>query len=65
MTESPDFEFSFGKDKHLRGWGWRGLLALAFLLVAIVAVFSLCGPVIWQAVTPVVRSATAEVLSLK
>lgn len=25
MADTPDFDFSFGKDKHLKGWGWRGL----------------------------------------
>lgn len=35
MTPRPDFDFGFGKDRYIRGYGWRGILALMLLLIAI------------------------------
>ncbi len=32
-TAPPDFDFGFGKGRYLKGRGWRGLAALALLLV--------------------------------
>jgi hypothetical protein len=32
VTTPPDFEFQFGRNRILRGHGWRGLLALVFVL---------------------------------
>ena len=36
MAGAPDYEFRLGKERHLKGRGWRGLLALAFLLTPLV-----------------------------
>jgi hypothetical protein len=36
MAESHDFEFQLGRNRALRGRGWRGLLALGLLLTACV-----------------------------
>ena len=33
-----DFEFHLGKDRQLKGRGWVGIVALALLLVAVVAI---------------------------
>ncbi len=40
MTPPHDFEFQLGRNRALRGRGWRGLLALGFLLSACVAIAS-------------------------
>lgn len=32
----PDYEFRLGATRHLRGRGWRGLVALALILAAAV-----------------------------
>lgn len=37
MAEPHDFEFQLGRNRALRGRGWRGLLALSLLLIACVA----------------------------
>jgi hypothetical protein len=34
MTPPHDFEFQLGRNRSLRGRGWRGLLALGFILIA-------------------------------
>jgi hypothetical protein len=34
MTPPHDFEFQLGRNRALKGRGWRGLLALGFLLIA-------------------------------
>ncbi|MGN8097366.1 hypothetical protein [Methylobacterium sp. 22177] len=44
MTPRPDFDFGFGKDRYLRGYGWRGLMALALLLVGVLVGASLGAP---------------------
>ena len=36
MTAPHDFEFQFGRDRALRGRGWRGLFALSLFLTALV-----------------------------
>jgi len=36
MTSSPDYEFRLGKDRMLKGTGWRGILALALLTMPFV-----------------------------
>jgi hypothetical protein len=36
MTTVPDYEFRLGNGRHLKGRGWRGLLALALLLTPFV-----------------------------
>jgi hypothetical protein len=36
MAEPHDFEFQLGRNRALRGRGWRGLLALGLLLIACV-----------------------------
>jgi hypothetical protein len=36
MSAPPDFEFQLGRNRALRGRGWRGLLALGLLLIACV-----------------------------
>ena len=36
MPAPHDFEFQLGRNRALRGRGWRGLLALGLLLVACV-----------------------------
>jgi hypothetical protein len=36
MTAPHDFEFSFGRHRSLRGRGWRGLLALGMIAIALV-----------------------------
>jgi hypothetical protein len=33
MTQPHDFEFQLGKNRTLKGRGWRGLLALGLLLM--------------------------------
>ncbi len=38
MRAPPDFDFCFGKDRHLRCHGWRGLLALSIFLMALTSV---------------------------
>ncbi len=38
MSTPHDFEFQLGRNRALRGRGWRGLLALGFLLIACVAI---------------------------
>ncbi len=35
MTAPHDFEFQFGRNRALRGRGWRGLLALGLLVSAL------------------------------
>lgn len=46
MTPRPDFDFGFGKDRYLRGYGWRGLMALALLVVGALAGASLGAPLL-------------------
>jgi hypothetical protein len=36
MVGAPDYEFRLGKERHLKGRGWRGLPALALLLTPLV-----------------------------
>jgi hypothetical protein len=31
MRPPPDYDFGFGNGRYLRGYGWRGLLALALI----------------------------------
>jgi hypothetical protein len=38
MTPPHDFEFKLGKNRALRGRGWRGLLALGFFLITCVMI---------------------------
>jgi len=38
MPAPHDFEFQLGKNRALRGRGWRGLLALGLLLIACVMI---------------------------
>jgi hypothetical protein len=38
MAESHDFEFQLGRNRALRGRGWRGLLALGLLLIPCVTI---------------------------
>jgi hypothetical protein len=33
MTPPHDFEFQLGRNRALRGRGWRGLIALGLLLI--------------------------------
>ncbi len=35
MTTPHDFEFQFGRNRALRGRGWRGLLALGLVVTAL------------------------------
>ncbi|MEF3366875.1 hypothetical protein V3H18_10060 [Methylocystis sp. 9N] len=37
MSDTPDLEFvfTFGKGCYLKIVGWRGLIALAFLIIAV------------------------------
>ena len=44
MTEQPDYEFHFGRNRSLRGSGWRGLAALVILLSALVVMGNVAGP---------------------
>jgi hypothetical protein len=37
MNSPPDFEFSLGKGRCLKGRGWRGLCALGLLLIGLTA----------------------------
>ena len=37
MSTSHDFDFGFGKNRYLRGRGWRGVTALALLLAIMLA----------------------------
>jgi hypothetical protein len=34
MSAPHDFEFQLGRNRALKGRGWRGLLALTLLLIA-------------------------------
>ena len=45
MLQQYDFEFQLGKDRALRGQGWRGLVALGLLLAAFVIVLWSGGPI--------------------
>jgi hypothetical protein len=38
MTPPHDFEFQLGRNRTLRGRGWRGLLALGFFLITCVTI---------------------------
>jgi hypothetical protein len=38
MTSPHDFEFQLGRNRALRGRGWRGLLALSFFLITCVMI---------------------------
>jgi hypothetical protein len=38
MTPPHDFEFQLGRNRALRGRGWRGLLALGFFLITCVMI---------------------------
>jgi hypothetical protein len=38
MTLPHDFEFQLGRNRALRGRGWRGLLALGFFLITCVTI---------------------------
>ncbi len=38
MTTPHDFEFLLGRNRALRGRGWRGLLALGLFLVTCVTI---------------------------
>jgi hypothetical protein len=40
MTQLHDFEFQLGKNKALKGRGWRGLLALCLLLITCATIVS-------------------------
>jgi len=44
MTEIPDFEFTLGHGRRLKGHGWRGLIALAMLLTTILVAISQTSP---------------------
>jgi hypothetical protein len=37
---SPDYEFHLGKNRYLRGSGWRGIVALMLFLTAAVAMIT-------------------------
>lgn len=41
MANAPDFEFSFGQGRYLKGRSWRGVVALALILAALVSI--VCG----------------------
>lgn len=47
-----DFDFRIGKNRHLRGSGWRGLVALGMILIfaaALVALVSTAAtPAFWR-----------------
>lgn len=34
----PEFDFQFGRRHHLRGQGYRGLVALGLVLIALVVI---------------------------
>ena len=38
MTAPHDFEFQLGKNRALKGRGWRGLLALGLVLITCVMI---------------------------
>jgi hypothetical protein len=38
MTPPHDFEFQLGKNRALKGRGWRGLAALALVLITCVTI---------------------------
>jgi hypothetical protein len=41
MKQTPDFDFGFGKDRYLKGYGWRGIIALALVLAILLAILLL------------------------
>jgi len=46
MTPPHDFEFQLGEGRYLRGHGWRGIVALALVLSAIVIAIWLGHPLL-------------------
>lgn len=44
MSDAPDFEFDLGRGRHLKGRGWRGLVALSLLLTTILLALSIASP---------------------
>jgi hypothetical protein len=45
MTIPHDFEFQLGRNQALKGRGWRGLLALSLLLIALVTITARALPI--------------------
>jgi hypothetical protein len=43
MSE-PDFDFGLGNGRYLKGRGWRGIMALALVLAAVVAISPIVTP---------------------
>jgi hypothetical protein len=54
---TDEFDFRFGKDRYLRGRGWRGIIALVLILASGVAMGS-------TATGPLLRFFTAGVAYL-
>jgi hypothetical protein len=55
MSDTPDFEFNLGAGRRLKGHGWRGLIALALLLMAILLAITITGPsvgILFRALLP-------------
>ena len=44
MSKSLDFEFGFGRDRYLRGRGWRGVIDLFLLFLTMLAAAAIGGP---------------------
>jgi hypothetical protein len=49
MAGTPDYEFHLGNGRHLKGRGWRGLLALALLLTPLVVAVAYDSPALLRA----------------
>lgn len=46
-----DFDFGFGGNRYFRGSGWKGLLALLIVVVALVIVANGNGPATAQSIS--------------
>jgi hypothetical protein len=53
VTIQHDFEFQLGRNRTLRGRGWRGLLALGLFLMTCVTI-TIGSPAIWSPIKSII-----------